>query len=90
MLILRIGEIALVIFVFVFGLGFYIFWRHAWTLSSFEAVPTIPSQGIPNQRLESLIEYIDQKENAFKSPLPPSAVPDPFQPNAPSGSPLLP
>src|SRR3989338_10453332 len=74
----HVGELFLLFFVLVFGLGFYIFWQYAWSVSNFQAQPRTTGQTIPHKTLEGSIQYTQDRNKAFLAPLTPLNIRDPF------------
>lgn len=82
----HVGELFILFFVLVFSLGFYIFWKYAWSVSNFQAQPRVTSQAISQKTLEGAIQYTQDRNNAFLSPLTPLNIRDPFIPGGETNS----
>ncbi len=76
----HVGEVFLLFFVLVFSLGFYVFWKYAWSVSNFQAQPRATGQTIPHKTLEGAIQYTQDRNSVFLAPLVPLDIRDPFVP----------
>lgn len=76
----HVGELFILFFILVFSLGFYIFWKYAWSVSNFQAQPRATSQTIPHKTLEGSIQYTQDRNKAFLAPLTLLNIRDPFIP----------
>src|SRR3989338_5392672 len=74
----HIGELFVLFFILVFSLGFYVFWKYAWSVSNFQAQPRTTGQTIPHKTLEGSIQYTQDRNKAFLTPLTPLNIRDPF------------
>jgi len=74
----HIGEIFLLVFVVIFGLGFFVFWYFAWRASDFKPQTPSITRKIPKKSLDDSLLYMQGKENLFKASLPSLNIRDPF------------
>src|SRR3989338_657638 len=82
----HIGELFVLFFILVFSLGFFVFWKYAWSVSNFQAHPRATSQTIPHKTLEGSIQYTQDRNRVFLEPLEPLNIRDPFIPGGGTSS----